>query len=116
MINLEDITIYHKKYTSWVIYNIRASFRNTSVINRNKDGITNKDKALIRIFETDTYKTRWNCQKLDVIVRGKISNIIEKQPLMELQKIYGTGRVFQIQSIDENIFGEELDHVKIGAL
>ena len=44
----QEITIYHKSGSSWVRYNLEASFRNTSVLNRNKTGVSTSDNALIR--------------------------------------------------------------------
>lgn len=112
---LQEITIYHKNGSSWIRYNLEASFRNTSIINRNKTGVSTSDNALIRVFDANGYKSTWNCEKLDVVVNKKVTDDIISTPLTELQTKYGKDSVYQVQSIDINVFGEELDHIKIGA-
>lgn len=112
---LQDITIYHKNGTSWSRYNVQASFRNTSILNRNKNGVSTTDSALIRIFDIAGYETDWYCSKGDVIVNKNVTDNITTTPLTTLQAKYGSENVYQVQSIDKNIFGEELDHIKIGA-
>jgi hypothetical protein len=110
-----EITIYHKSGTKWVRYNLEASFRNTSVLNRNKTGVSTGDNALIRVFDVAGYENAWNCSKGDIIVNKSVSDTIVSTPLTELQSKYGKDNVYQVQSIDKNVFGEELDHIKIGA-
>ena len=111
----QDITIYHKNGTSWARYNLKASFRNTSILNRNKTGVSTSDNALIRVFDVQGYKVTWNCIEGDIIVNKNVQDNIITTPLTILQAKYGNDKIFQVQSIDENVFGEELDHIKIGA-
>ena len=112
---LQDITIYHKSGNSWVRYNVKASFRNTSILNRNKTGVSTSDNALIRVFDVLGYESTWNCEKGDVVVNKSVTDNITTTPLTTLQTKYGANNVYQVQSIDKNVFGEELDHIKIGA-
>ena len=111
----QNITIYHKSDSSWVRYNLKASFRNTSVLNRNKTGVSTGDNALIRVFDVQGYGNTWDCIKGDIIVNKNVIDIITTTPLTTLQAKYGNDNVYQVQSIDKNVFGEELDHIKIGA-
>lgn len=111
----QEITIYHKSGSSWVRYNLEASFRNTSVLNRNKTGVSTSDNALIRVFDVQGYENTWNVKKGDVIVNMNVTDTITTTPLTTLQAKYGTDNVYQVQSIDKHVFGEELDHIKIGA-
>ena len=112
---LKDITIYHKDGTSWDLYNVSASFRSTTIRNRNRTGVSDADSTLIRVFDADGYKDTWFCSKGDIIVNKKVSDAIIDAPMTELQEKYGRDNVYQVQSIDENVFDEELDHIKIGA-
>lgn len=111
----QDITIYHKNGSSWDRYNLTASFRNTSILNRNKTGVSTADTALIRVFNVAGYESSWYVAKGDVIVNMNVTDTIATTPLTTLQAKYGINNVYQVQSIDKNIFGEELDHIKIGA-
>lgn len=117
----QEITIYHKSGSSWKRYNLEASFRNTSVLNRNtgvsnrNTGVSTSDNALIRVFDVQGYENTWNCEKGDIIVNKRVTDIILTTPLTTLQAKYGNNNVYQVQSIDKNVFGEELDHIKIGA-
>jgi hypothetical protein len=115
MFPTQNITIYHKNDDSWDRYVVEASYRNTSYINRNKTGISDADKVLIRVFDVDGYGTTWNCSKEDVIVDHEVTDEIEEAPMTELQTKYGRDNVYQVKSIDIFNFDEELDHVKIGA-
>lgn len=112
---LQDITIYHKSGSSWVRYNVEASFRNTSILNRNKTGVSTSDTTLIRVFDVLGYEVTWNCEKGDVVVNKSVTDDVTSNPLTTLQAKYGNNNVYQVQSIDKNVFGEELDHIKIGA-
>lgn len=114
------ITIYHKKVenkvTTYERYVKEASYRNTSVLNRNKTGVSTTDTALIRIFDIKEYNNTWFVQKGDVIVNKEVEDEIEgTSPITQLSNKYGIENVHEIVSIDNFIFGEELDHIKIGA-
>jgi hypothetical protein len=115
---LQDITIYHKADNSWVRYNLKASVRNTSYLNRNKTGVSTSDNALIRVFDVDGYKTTWDVEKGDVILDIKSEYDIVKAPLTELREKYGKSSVYEVSSIDKFIFEDEdikeLNHIKIG--
>ncbi|MFA5408933.1 MAG: hypothetical protein WC343_09220 [Bacilli bacterium] len=114
---LQDITIYHydKGTKKWVRYDVEASFRNTSIRNRNRIGVSDTDNALIRVFDIDGYDDTWKCIKGDVIVNKAVTDSIIDAPLTELRAKYGTDNVYQVQSLDIFDLGESLDHVKIGA-
>ena len=47
---LQDITLYHKTNNGYVIYPLIASYRGTSILNRNTTGVNTTDSILIRIF------------------------------------------------------------------
>lgn len=114
------ITIYHKKVenkvTTFERYVKEASYRNTSVLNRNKTGVSTTDTALIRIFDVKEYNNTWFIQKGDIIVNKEVEDEIEgTSPITQLSNKYGRENVHEVVSIDNFIFGEELDHIKIGA-
>lgn len=117
---MQRITIYHKKVqeklTTYERYVLNASYRNTSILNRNRNGVSNGDNALIRILDTKTYNNTWFLEKDDVIVNKEVfDEITGTTPLTELSKKYGVDNVHKVISIDKFILGEELDHIKIGA-
>lgn len=115
---LQDITIYHKVDNSWVRYNLRASVRNTSYLNRNKTGVSTTDSVLIRIFDVEGYGSTWNIEKGDVVLDSNSEYDIIKAPLTELREKYGKSSVYEVSSIDKFIFDDEdikeLNHIKIG--
>lgn len=114
---LQEITIYHKEKNSYVRYNKTASLRNTSIYNRNKNGIETSDNGLIRVFDTLGYNSTWKCEKGDIIVAMGVSDDV-KAPLTELRKKYGKQFVYEVSSIDIFDFKDdrvkELNHIKIG--
>lgn len=110
----QDITIYHLENKKWIRYNVIASFRNTSILNRNKNGVSTSDNCLIRIFDED--KQVFKVDKQDVIVNQKVNDDILETPLTILQSKYGKNNVYQVKSVDVFKFGEELDHTKIGCV
>ena len=114
------ITIYHKKVenkvTTFERYVKEASYRNTSILNRNKTGVSTTDTAIIRIFDIKEYNNTWFIQKGDIIVNKEVEDEIEgASPITQLSNKYGRENVHEIVSVDNLIFGEELDHIKIGA-
>ena len=117
---MRKITIYHKKVenkvTTYERYVLDASYRNTSIQNRNKTGVSTTDTALIRIFDIKGYNNTWYIEKDDVIVNKEVTDIIEgTTPITQLSKKYGRDNIHEVVSIDKFIFGEDLDHIKIGA-
>ena len=117
---LQKITIYHKKtenkVTTYERYVVDASYRNTSIQNRNKTGVSNSDNALIRIFDKKGYNNTWYIEKGDVIVNKEVTDTIKgTSPITQLSNKYGRDNIHEVISIDKFIFGEELDHIKIGA-
>ena len=117
---MKTITIYHKKVENKVTiferYVKEASYRNTSILNRNKTGVSTTDTALIRIFDIKEYNNTWFIQKGDIIVNKEVEDEIEgTSPITQLSNKYGRENVHEIVSIDNFIFSEELDHIKIGA-
>ena len=116
---LQDITIYHKNNdNSYSRYNLVASVRNTSYLNRNKTGVSTSDNALIRVFDVDGYNTTWKCEKCDVVLDMKSEYDIIKAPLTELREKYGKSSVYEVSSVEKFIFKDEdvkeLNHIKIG--
>lgn len=117
---MQKITIYHKKVENKVAtyerYVVDASYRNTSIKNRNTTGVSNSDNALIRIFDIDEYNKTWFIEKGDVVVNKEVEDEIEgTSPITQLSNKYGRDNVQEVVSKDEFIFGTELDHIKIGA-
>lgn len=114
----QDITIYHKIDNSWVRYNLIASVRNTSYLNRNKTGVNTSDNALIRVFDVDGYNNTWRVEKGDVVLDIKSEHDIIKAPLTELREKYGKSSVYEVSSVEKFIFQDEdikeLNHIKIG--
>lgn len=140
---MQEITIYHKNDKGqYERYVKEASFRNTSLLNRDNYGFSNSDKATIRIFDVSGYNkslfntnnsailnlplnsflgTKWKVQKNDVIVNGNVPDLIETTaPATELSKKYGQENVFKVNSINILIYEdtdlEELNHVKLGCV
>jgi hypothetical protein len=115
---LQDITIYHKIQNSWVRYNLIASLRNTSYLNRNNTGTSISDNAVIRIFDVEGYNNTWNIEKGDVVLDIKSEYDIIKAPLTELREKYGKSSVYEVSSVEKFIFEDddikELNHIKIG--
>lgn len=115
----QKITIYHKNSENkWDKYVKEASYRNTSILNHNKNGKDSTDNALMRIFDVEEYNFKWFVEKDDVIVNKEVEDKIERVPLTELSKKYGTQNVHKVTSIDKFIFDDEdlPNHIKIGAI
>lgn len=114
---LQEITIYHKE-NGWVRYNITASVRNTSYLNRNNTGVNSTDNALIRVFNVEGYNNTWKCEKGDIIVLKSVSDGITSAPLTELRQKYGKSLVVEVSSVESFIFKDEdlkeINHIKIG--
>ena len=100
----QKITIYHKNSENkWDKYVKEASYRNTSILNHNRNGKDSTDNALIRIFDVKEYNSKWFVEKGDIIVNKKVEDKIERVPLTELSKKYGTQNVHKVTSIDNQI-------------
>lgn len=117
----QTITIYHKNENKWERYVREASFRNTSILNHNKNGSSSTDNALARIFDVGGYNLTWFVLKGDVIVNREVGDeIIGQTPLTQLKKSYGDDNVYKVTSIDKFIFNdddvEELNHIKLGCI
>ncbi len=117
----QKITIYHKNGKQWDRYVKEASYRNTSVLNRNKNGSNSADNALIRIFDVEEYNLTWFALKDDVIVNKEVQDAIEgNTPITQLSNKYGKDNVHKIISIDKFIYEdvdvEELNHIKLGCV
>lgn len=115
---MQDITIYHKNNEKWDRYVVEASYRNTSITNHNKNGSNSIDNALIRIFDINGYNSKWFVKKDDIIVNKKVEDKIERVPLTELSKKYGTQNVHKVTSIDKFILDDEdlPNHIKLGCI
>lgn len=118
----QKITIYHKNNENkWDRYIKEASYRDTSILNRNKNGSSSTDNVLIRIFNVETYNSKWFVGKEDVVVNKEVSDVIDgNTPITQLSKKYGKDNVHKVTSIDKFIFDDEdikeLNHIKIGAI
>ena len=56
-------------------------------------------------------------EKGDLIVNSSVSDVISyDKGLVELREKYGESNTYKINTIDRFIFGEELDHIKLGAI
>lgn len=115
----QEITLYHKDTNkkAYTRYPLIASVRDTSILNRNRVGESSTDKALIRIFANDCKPSSYQVEKGDLIVNKSVSdNISYDKGLTELRNKYGEENTYKINSIDKYIFGEDLDHIKLGAI
>ena len=115
----QEITLYHKdtENKEYVRYSLIASVRDTSIQNRNRTGVSSTDKALIRIFASDHNPSTYKVEKGDLIVNMNVNdNISYDKGLTELRNSYGESNTYKINTIDKFIFGEELDHIKLGAV
>lgn len=115
----QEITLYHKDKINkvYVKYPLIASVRDTSILNRNRVGESSTDKALIRIFASDNQPDTYKVEKGDLIVNSEVDDVISyEKGLTELRNKYGEENTYKINSIDKYIFGEDLDHIKLGAI
>lgn len=116
----QNITLYHKTNNGIVRYPLIASYRGTSILNRNNTGVSTSDSVLIRIFYIDN--ETFDISKDDVIVNQLVNNtfIDSTIPLTTLQNQYGKDNVFKVRSIDTFNFDDEdlreLNHVKVGLI
>ena len=116
----QNITLYHKTNNGIVRYPLIASYRGTSILNRNNTGVNTSDSVLIRIFYIDN--DTFDISKDDVIVNQLVNNtfIDSTIPLTTLQNQYGKDNVFKVRSIDPFNFDDEdlkeLNHVKVGLI
>lgn len=115
---MQKITIYHKNGDKWDRYVVKASYRNTSITNHNRNGSDSTDNALIRIFDVSGYNSRWFAEKNDIIVNKEVEDVIERTPLTKLSQKYGMQNVHKVTSIDKFIFDDEdlPSHVKLGCV
>ena len=117
-IPLKPITIYHRTEYGFERYIKKASVRNISIRNHNRNGTNSSENVIIRIFDIKGYKNDWLISKDDVIVNLKCEDFIQKEAYSELKKIYGRENVFSVKEINELIFEDDdfetLSHVKIG--
>lgn len=117
---MQNITIYHKnKENTWDRYVKEASYRNTSILNRNKNGENGTDNALVRIFDIEDYNSKWFVSNGDIIVNKEVDDTIEgSTPITQLSKKYGKDNVHKITSIDKFMLNDEdlPNHIKVGAI
>lgn len=118
----QKITIYHKKNENrWDRYVIEASYRDTSILNHNRNGSNSTDNVLIRIFDVKEYNSKWFVEKDDIIMNKEVTDVIEgNTPLTQLSKKYGKDNVHKVTSIDKFLFDDEnlkeLNHIKLGCI
>ena len=113
------ITLYHKDTTNkrYIRYRLIASVRDTSIQNRNKTGVSSTDRAVIRIFTSDHSTNTYIVKNGDLIVNSEVKDTISyDKGLVELREKYGEENTYKINSIDKFIFGEDIDHIKLGAI
>lgn len=117
---MQNITIYHKnEENKWDRYIKEASYRNTSILNRNKNGENVTDNVLIRIFDIESYDIKWFVENGDIIVNKEVEDTIDKgTPITQLSKKYGKDNVHKVISVDKFIFDDEdlPNHIKVGAI
>ena len=117
---LQDITLYHKTDDGYVRYPLIASYRGTSILNRNTTGVNTTDSILIRIFFDKN--SAFEISKDDVIVNQLVNDTILDNtiPLTQLQNSYGKENVFKVKSIDKFKFDDndisDLNHIKVGLI
>ena len=117
---LQNITLYHKSSNGYTRYSLIASYRGTSILNRNTTGVNTTDSVLIRIFYYNN--NTFEISKDDVIVNRLVEDTIVDNtiPLTQLQSQYGKENVFKVRSIDVYNFDDpdlkELNHVKVGLI
>lgn len=116
---MQKITIYHKTQSGYDRYVKEASFRNTSILNHNRNGSNSVDSALIRIFDIEGYNSKWYVDKKDIIVNIEVEDVINgTTPYTQLSEKYGTDNVYKVTSVDKFIFDDEdlkeMNHIKIG--
>lgn len=118
----QKITIYHKNNENiWDRYVIEASYRDTSILNHNRNGSNSTDNVLIRIFDVKEYNSKWFVEKDDIIMNKEVTDMIEgNTPLTQLSKKYGKDNVHKVTSIDKFLFDDEnlkeLNHIKLGCI
>ena len=118
----QKITIYHKNNENrWDRYVIEASYRDTSILNHNRNGSNSTDNVLIRIFDVKEYNSKWFVEKDDIIMNKEVTDVIEgNTPLTQLSKKYGKDNVHKVTSIDNFLFDDEdlkeLNHIKLGCI
>lgn len=118
----QKITIYHKNNENrWDRYVIEASYRDTSILNHNRNGSNSTDNVLIRIFDVKEYNSKWFVEKDDIIMNKEVTDVIEgNTPLTQLSKKYGKDNVHKVTSIDKFLFDDEnlkeLNHIKLGCI
>jgi len=139
---LKKITIYCKTENGYKRTVKEASFRNTSILNKDNYGFSSTDDVIVRIFDikgfnTDIYRKTneptleipldaflgetWSIQKGDVVVNGEILDEIKgTTPITELSKQYGKDNVYKINKINVLIYEDkdlqDLNHVKLGCI
>ena len=128
---MQKVTIYHKNSDKWDRYVREASYRNTSMSSRNKNGLNtstinrNKssnstDESLVRIFDIEGYDLTWFIEKDDIIVNKEVEDEIDGTPLTQLSNKYGRDNVHKVVSIEKFIFDDkdikELNHIKLGCV
>ena len=115
----QKITIYHKNNENrWDRYVIEASYRDTSILNHNRNGSNSTDNVLIRIFDVKEYNSKWFVEKDDIIMNKEVTDVIKgNTPLTQLSKKYGKDNVHKVTSIDKFLFDDEnlkeLNHIKL---
>lgn len=118
----QKITIYHKNNENrWDRYVIEASYRDTSILNHNRNGSNSTGNVLIRIFNVKEYNSKWFVEKDDIIMNKEVTDVIEgNTPLTQLSKKYGKDNVHRVTSIDKFLFDDEnlkeLNHIKLGCI
>lgn len=140
---MQNITIYHQNsQKQYERYEKKASIRNTSMLNHNKNGFDSGDKVTIRVFDVKGYNKSihiqntssvlnrplnsflgetWKVSQGDIIVNGIVKDEIKTTaPNTELSQKYGKENVFKVNNINILIFDdediEELNHIKLGCI
>lgn len=113
----EDITVFYKVDNVYKRKVVKASIRNTTSTTRSTYGLNENENVLIRIFSVIDYLETWHIQNGDIIVRDIANEELNTDaPITYLQEKYGKNKVYKVNSVQDNIYGSSLDHIKIGAI
>ena len=110
---LVPITIYHKVTNGYQRYNVKASFRNTTTLNKNNYQLNSDDSVTIRIFDK-TFENKVDIG--DIIVNKQVNDTISESPQVELRNKYGKNNVFKVNSKSVFLFDDkigDIEHIRL---
>ena len=113
---LKPITIYCKTANGYKRYNLKASYRNTTTLNKDNYQFNSGDSVIIRIFDK-SYKDKINIG--DIVVNKSVNDTITEAPQTELRNKYGQNNVFKVNSKDVFLFDDkigDIEHIRLGCV